>query len=282
MHRRTFLLATAAAPLLTARAFAQDVQTIPLDLTRRQPRVRLSINGIDRGEAIFDTGASGATFHRPLAEELGLPNTGPIQIMGGAGGPAIDAYMTRVAGAAINGVVIPDFDAAVMPMVRADTVSILSPAIFNGQLVRLDFQNAQMQILPKTASTIPPSVPVPYTSGEYPLPAIPVTLPGGVRLEGHLDTGSPANIMLPRTLADTLPLSTPLTEIGRARMVNAERVISRATLNGEARVGPITQTNPDLTFMEGLNHANIGMALLRQLNITLDPAERRLWLEAHA
>ncbi len=279
MHRRAFLLAAAAA--FAAPAFAQAPLTIPLDLTRRQPRVRLSIGGVDRGEAIFDTGAFGSTFDRALAETLSLPNNGPVGITSGAGGEPIEAYMTRITNTAINGVPTPDFDAAVLPMVRPDTISVLSPAIFAGQLVRLDFQASHMQILDKAAHT-PSATAVPYTSGEFPLPAIPVTLPGGTVMHAHLDTGSPGSLLLPRPLADTLPLSTPLTEVGRARMINVERVIYRATLNGQIQVGPLRIDNPIVAFMDDFNHANVGMEILRQLNITLDPAEHRLWLETHA
>lgn len=280
MHRRAFLV-TAAAPLFIKGAFANEPSAIPLDLSRRQPRVPLSINGVDRGEAIFDTGAFGSTFDLALAEELGLPHNEPMQVTSGAGGPPIDAYMTLVSNAAINGVAIPNFTAAVLPMVRPDTIAVLSPAIFSGDLVVLDFGAGEMRILPKSATTIPASAPVPYTGGDFPLPAIPLELPGGVSMLAHLDTGSPASITVPHDLAASLPLSTPLQEVGRARMVNTERIIYRATLDGEARVGPLTLANPPIVFMEGFNHGNIGMELLRQLNITLDPAERRLWLTAH-
>jgi hypothetical protein len=281
MRRRVFLLAAAATPFIGGLSFATEPRVIPLDLSRRQPRVRLSINGVDRGEAIFDTGAFGGTIHRPLAEELGLPNNEPVEVTSGAGGEPIQAFMTTVPNAAINGVPVANFSAAALPMVRPDTIAVLSPAMFAGELVVLDFGDGEMRILPKTAETLPSSAPVPYTSGDYPLPGIPLELPGGVSMLAHLDTGSPASIMLPHDLASTLPLSTPLQEVGRARMINTERVIYRATLAGEARVGPLTLTNPQLTFMEGFSHGNIGMELLRQLNITLDPAERRLWLAAH-
>jgi hypothetical protein len=283
MLRRTLLLTLAFAPVLSSgKAFAQAVSTIPLDLSRRQPRVRIAIGGVDRGEAIFDTGAFGATIARPLAEELGLPDNGPLEVTSGVGGEPIQAFNTRVTGVAINGVAIPDFDAAALPFVRPDTVVVLSPVIWSGQFVRLDFQNARLQILEKTSANIPPVEAIPYAGTDLPLPGIPVTLPGGVHLEGHLDTGSPAQLMLPREMADTLPLSSPLTEVGRARMINTERVIYRATLNGNAQVGPLTLTNPDIIFMEGARRPNIGMALLNQLNITLDPAERRLWVETHS
>ncbi len=281
MRRRAFLLAAAATPFIGGLSSATEPRVIALELSRRQPRVRLSINGVDRGEAIFDTGAFGSTFHLPLAEALALPHNEPIQITSGAGGPPIDAYMTLVSNAALNGVAIPDFTAAMLPMVRQDTIAVLSPAIFSGDLVVLDFGAGEMRILPKSAATLPAGEAIPYTSGDYPLPGIPLELPGGVSMLAHLDTGSPASITVPHDLASTLPLSTPLQEVGRARMINTERVIYRATLAGEARVGPLTLTNPHLTFMEGFSHGNIGMELLRQLNITLDPAERRLWLAAH-
>jgi hypothetical protein len=189
--------------------------------------------------------------------------------------------MTTVSNAAINGVPAPAFPAAALPMVRPDTIAVLSPAMFAGELVVLDFGASELRILPKTPETLPAGEPVPYTSTEQPLPGIPLELPGGISMLAHLDTGSPANVMLPHDLAAELPLSTPLEEVGRARMINTERVIYRATLAGEARVGPLTLDNPQLTFMEGLNHGNIGMELLRRLNIMLDPAERRLWLAAN-
>ncbi len=280
MRRRVFLLAAAATPFARS-AFAEDAATIALDLSRGQPRVRLSINGADHGEAIFDTGASGSAIHRPLAEQLSLPNEGLAGVRSGAGGETIEGFMTTVANATMNGVSVPNFRAIAIPMLRPDTVAVLSANIFTGNLLLLDFQNSRMQPLTKSAATIPTTEATPYDDGPRPLPSIWVTLPGDVRLLAHLDTGAPGGIALPREMADTLPLSTPLTEAGRARLINGERVFYRATLNGAAQVGPLSLTNPELVFMEGLPHGNVGMALLRQLNITLDPAERRLWVTQH-
>ncbi|QGZ93280.1 pepsin/retropepsin-like aspartic protease family protein [Terricaulis silvestris] len=282
MHRRAFLFAAAAAPFGAQIAFAEDTATIPLDLRRGQPRVRLFINGADQGEAIFDTGASGSAIHRPLAEQLSLPNEGVAGVRSGAGGETIEGFMTTVINAAMNGVAVPDFRAIAIPMLRPDTVAVLSANIFTGNLLLLDFQNARMQPLTKSSATIPTTEATPYDDGPRPLPSIWVTLPTGQRLLAHLDTGSPASLALPREMADTLPLSTPLVEAGRARLINGERTLYRATLNGAAQVGPLNITNPEITFMEGLPHGNVGMELLRQLTITLDPAERRLWVTPHA
>lgn len=282
MRRRTFLLAAAAAPLITAPTFAQQTRTIALDITRGQPRVRLAINGADHGEAIFDTGASGSAIHRPLAEQLALPNEGAAGVRSGAGGDTVEGFMTTISNAQFNGVDVPAFRAIAIPMLRPDTVAVLSANIFIGQLLRLHFGASEMQILEKTTANTPTGAAVPYDSGPRPLPSIPLTLPGAPEMLAHLDTGAPHSIALPREMADTLPLSTALVEAGRARLVNGERTIYRATLNGEARVGPLTIANPELTFMDGLPHGNIGMTLLRQLDITLDPAERRLWVQRYA
>lgn len=282
MHRRAFLLAAAAAPFGASRAFAEDFATIPLDLSRGQPRVRLFINGADQGEAIFDTGASGSAIHRPLAEQLALPNEGAAGVRSGAGGETVEGFMTTIANASMNGVAVPDFRAIAIPMLRPDTVAVLSANIFTGNLLLLDFQNARMQPIAKSPATIPTTEATPYDDGPRPLPSIWVTLPTGQRLLAHLDTGAPGGVLLPREMADTLPLATPLVEAGRARLINGERAIYSATLNGAVQVGPLALTNPEVRFMEGIPHGNIGMALLRQLNITLDPAERRLWVAQHA
>lgn len=281
MHRRAFLLAAAATPFAASLAFAEDAASIPLDLSRGQPRVRLFINGADQGEAIFDTGASGSAIHRPLAEQLGLANEGMAGVRSGAGGETIEGFMTTIANAAINRVGVPDFRAIAIPMLRPDTVAVLSANIFTGNLLLLDFQNARMQPIAKSPATIPTTEATPYDDGPRPLPSIWVTLPGDVRLLAHLDTGAPGGVVLPREMADILPLATPLVEAGRARLINGERTIYSATLNGAVQVGPLALTNPEVRFMEGLPHGNIGMELLRQLTITLDPAERRLWVATH-
>lgn len=281
MHRRTFLIAAAAAPLLTTPAFAQAPRTIALDITRGQPRIRLSINGADQGEAIFDTGASGSAIHRPLAEQLALPNEGLAGVRSGAGGETLEGFRTTISNAQLNGVDVPAFPAIAIPMIRPDTVAVVSANIFTGQLVRLHFGASELLVLEKNAANTPTTTAIPYDDGPRPLPSIPLTLPGTPEMLAHLDTGAPHAIALPREMAGTLPLSTELVESGRARLVNGERIIYRATLNGEARVGPLTIANPELTFMEGLPHGNIGMTLLRQLDITLDPAERRLWVQPY-
>ncbi|MES1156378.1 MAG: aspartyl protease family protein [Alphaproteobacteria bacterium] len=279
MNRR-FLIVAAAAGFAPRIAWGDEAPPVaPLDLSQGQPRVALSINHVEQGVAIFDTGASASVINRQLAETLSLPNKGSVGARSGAGGDTIEGFLTSISGAAIGAIPIPtEAQWAALPQARPNIVAVVSANAFAGSFVRLDFPRAHLQVLPKTSANTPAAPPTAYDSGPRPLPSIQLSLPGGVSMLAHLDTGSPAGITLPYEMATSLPLAAPAVEAGRARLVNGERTIYRGTLNGSAQVGPLALSNPTLMFMEGLPHGNVGMELLRQLVVTLDPAERRLWI----
>ena len=51
-----------------------------------------------------------------------------------------------------------------------------------------------------------------------------------------------------------------------------------AQLDGTITVGPVTLTDPQVLVVDGLPFVNVGIQVLRQLTLVLDPAERRSWV----
>ncbi|MEX0643752.1 MAG: aspartyl protease family protein [Parvularculaceae bacterium] len=116
-----------------------------------------------------------------------------------------------------------------------------------------------------------------YAGAPHPLPAIPVRA-GDAVYDAHIDTGAPRALTFPRAAAEKLPLAGPLEEAGVARVNNNEIKLYKATISGVVEVGPLRLENPEVRFMDSPSAVNVGMELLRELAITLDPAEKRLWV----
>jgi hypothetical protein len=144
--------------------------------------------------------------------------------------------------------------------------------------VNLNFTDAKIRIFDKTAATIPPGPSTPYIvfgKGDS-LPGIDVSL-GGVEFAALADTGNDSGLILPLSLAGKLPLEAPPVIIGAASSVSGTQPIYQARLRGVAHIGCLVVMNPEIQFTDSDSKPNVGFKLLRQLSITLDPAEERGW-----
>jgi membrane-associated protease RseP (regulator of RpoE activity) len=101
----------------------------------------------------------------------------------------------------------------------------------------------------------------------------------GRPMSAHIDTGSPGGIMLPLSVASSLPLVSPPVVVGRGKTVNASFDIYSATLDGMAEIGPFRLERPEIHFVEGAPVGNIGNGFLSNYVVTIDPAGRRMRLE---
>jgi hypothetical protein len=164
------------------------------------------------------------------------------------------------------------------PATLPDRGGVLSPFAFAGQLVTFDFAHARVRVADKTPANTPASAPLPYTgTGRgHQLPSINVVL-GDQTWAAHIDTGAPGGIHFPYAMASSLPLAAPPVRTGVAHFVDGEHARYSAALNGRISVGPLTLDNPQIEFIDGLPFVNVGMDLLRQMTITLDPAAQQSW-----
>lgn len=270
-----FTLSACGAPAVRAAC----APPIALDLSGVRPAVTLSVGDREPLPAIFDTGAMTTIINIESAEALGLRNEGPLLPPFDRPNHASQGYQTTLTNATLSGLPLGPTSAPVLPLPLPGYVAIFSPNIFSGRLVTFDFAAAQLLVCDKGPDRTPSGPAYGYSPGPFILPTIPVAV-GGQTIDAHLDTGSPMGLIFPTSYAARFQLAEPMKQVGMARTHAGERPIYSAQIIGEVRVGPLTLTDPEVRFTDIVPGVNVGMALLRQMSVTLDPEEKRLWATA--
>src|SRR5262249_1237636 len=146
-----------------------------------------------------------------------------------------------------------------------------------GCLLTLDYPG-QRVLVTRGALPAPDGKEVFAWDSTAPIPDITIDV-AGHPVRAHLDSGSGGSLTFPTTLAAKLPLNGDLVEIGRARMVGQERVIRGGELKGKVHIGRYRLENPKLRFMDDMAaDGNVGSAVLRNFQVTVDPLRYRLRL----
>jgi hypothetical protein len=288
MNRRTFLLATGLSLAACGEGEAQDQPpaSIALDMAAPRPTAQLRIGDAAPVTAIFDTGAAASVLRLAYAQRIGVPNQGEASAHAPNGTP-VSGFRTRIDNATLgdahfSGALAVALDIN-LPLDGVD--AIISPGVFSGRLVRFDFPAGRALVLAKDSANIPASEATPY-GGENRhgqirrTPAAPIDLPGVGALMAVADSGSSRGLLLPLALAERIPLSGPLVPGQPVRMVGAEHASFIGRINGRVRVGPVELVDPEVRFADGFDEAVVGMEILRQTVLVLDPQEHRSWLLA--
>lgn len=274
-----FVVALVLFSLAPSTAHADTV--IPLDLSGTRPAVSVTIGDSAPELWVFDTGAGGSVIDMDRAHALNLPELQPVQIGSPAGGTPMQGFITRLDGVRIGAVTLPVFQIVAASTLLPDRAGVLSPNIFAGQLVTLDFGRNELRISDKTSANTPAGAAVDYFGhGPHALPGLEVRVGDGPVQQAHIDSGSPGGLIFPYAMASSLPLAAPPVQVGQARFVDGAHPRYAAQLRGVVHVGPLTLENPEIGLIDGLPYLNIGMGLLSEMVITLDPAERRSWARA--
>jgi hypothetical protein len=93
-----------------------------------------------------------------------------------------------------------------------------------------------------------------------------------------MDTGSPMGLSFPMSYAHTLSLGEPLRQVGRAQTSFSDMLpIYQARIAGAVRVGPLSFVNPEVRFTAVIPNVNVGMSILRELTLVIDPEAKRSW-----
>jgi hypothetical protein len=246
-----------------------------LNLEHGSPLVMIAIGGGEESYAIFDTGSQGAVVHIDYARAHGLPNEGPDYVVSPLGGDRIEGFRTTIREATLSGVAVPPFRAAAVPLDLGTPVAVISPDAFTGYLVTLDFAAAELRIFARDPKAPPRGVESAY--GQDSLPAIDATI-GGHTYSAHLDTGADHTLSMSLSMAAGLALAAPPRLSGRIESVGARLDVYTAQLRGDVTVGPLVLHDPEIEFVDTQHpHMNVGMGLVRRMQITLDPEQRRVW-----
>jgi Aspartyl protease len=275
--------ALTALSVLTAVACArapQPAQYISLDLSGAHPTALLAIASNAPVPVIFDSGAGSSILSKDYATRLGLPDRGRVQIGSPGDSAPVTGFQTWLAEARLGDADLHNLDLVAMDLpARLEGVAgVISPRAFFGRLVRFEFAAARVTVVDKTRANLPPGPAAPY-GGErgHPLPAMQVDV-AGTAVTALLDSGSRYGLQLPFDLSQRLPLRDALVPTAPVRMIGGTHAAYSATIAGLVHVGPLVLTDPQVQFVEGVPIANVGIEVLRQTTLVLDPEGARSWL----
>ena len=223
---------------------------------------------------VFDTGSNGNLVDLKVADRLHLPNNGPSPSIDGSTGKPVPGYDTFLKNAAVGGIAIPDGRASAFPYDMLDEAGVIGPNSFPDKLVRLEGARSRIVLLPKTPDTIPHCKPDPYGATALPSAILEI---GELKIPALLDTGNDSPIVLPMEYIQKLSLVAAPIPIGYATSAAGKQTIFSAHLKGTAKLGSVTLEGPEIIFMAG-GTPNVGMPILRQLTLVMDPTEGRDWV----
>jgi hypothetical protein len=257
-----------------------------MDLRAGRPVVEARVNGQGPYRFYFDTGASGPVVSQNLATDLKLNVIGQAEVKSGGDAPGKKSIPGRLVlvdqlelGAAqLSGVVIVAMDLSKLGKEGAP-VGVLSPAMFRGYLVTLDFPKNEIRIQSGQLGPADNKTIFAYLPGR-PIPSLMATI-GDQTIEAHLDSGSAAGLSLPSGVAAKVQLDgTPIDTGRRARSVSGEFPVLEGKLKGKLAFGRFSFNDPTIEFSDIVRHGNLGAAILGRFAVTLDVKNRRFRMVA--
>ena len=248
---------------------------LPMELTRHVPVIEAKVNGKGPFRFQVDTGFGGMIQVTPaLAQSLSLPVIGE----GVAGDPSgKNQRSVRILSAEsvdVGNVHFGQVEASEGGPHFEGIDGVIGLQLFNGLIVTFDYPNSRFNV---DGGGLPAAdgVKVLTYRVEHGVPNIDIDV-AGQKVKTDIDSGSPALLSMPLSLAKSLPLASEPQVVGHGRTVGNEFDIYSAPMKGEAHVGAITLTDPRLDFVDLFPNANLGFRFLKDYVVTFDPANHRV------
>lgn len=262
----------------SGRVSATETSLVPtgtIQLFQSPTRVLVMMQ-IGKGELVpmvFDTGSDGHTFDTLIVRRHGLRPTGTTIVRDGTSGIEKTSRTYTLPNVSLGGLAIGKVMGIGQPYDRSDAMGIISSEMFAGRLVSVELSRDWARILPLNAASLPAGPATPHDAG---LPATPIRMPDGTTLIGELDTGYNGALSLPTAMMGKLPMMSAPRVIGRYRSTHAEGEVWGGELRGDVTIGPVTLHNPRIAFLG--DRPNIGLPVIRQLTLVIDPSAKRSWV----
>jgi CubicO group peptidase (beta-lactamase class C family) len=251
---------------------------VPMTFARHVPVIEAKVNGKGPFRFALDTGFGGVMMiSGDVAKKLALNVVGEAVAGDPSGKNSRTIRQMHVDSFDLGSVHLADFVAGEEGEQRLeDTDGVIGLQLFHGLLVTLDYPHKQVIVEGGKLRPDDPQV-IAYTT-EHGVPNIEVNV-AGTRVSADIDAGSPALLSLPLSVAKSLPLEAEPAVVGHGRTASNEFDIYAATVKGEAKIGNVTLTNPQVDFVEIFPVGNVGSRFLRDYAVTFDPANMRVRFE---
>ena len=250
---------------------------VPMDVTSHVPVIEAKVNGKGPFRFDVDSGFGGLMqVSHALAEKLALPVLGEAISGDPSGKNQKSVCVLHVEGFDIGAVHLGQFDVTEAggggPPREVD--GVIGLQLFTSLLVTLDYPHKRFEVDGGSLPAGDGRKILTYTA-DHGVPTIEIDV-AGTKVTTDIDSSSPALLSLPLALAKSLPLAEEPRVAGRGRTVGNEFDIYRAPLKGEARIGDITLTNPQIDFVDLFPRAHVGFRFLEDFVVTFDPAHHRV------
>jgi CubicO group peptidase (beta-lactamase class C family) len=246
---------------------------VPMAFARHVPVIEGKVNGKGPFRFALDTGFAGVMMVSDnVAKQLGLNVAGEGMAGDPSGKNVRTIQQARVESFDIGSVHLGDFLAGVESGPRLDeTDGVIGLKMFHSLVVTLDYPGKKIVI---TGGKLSPSDPhVLKYRADKGIPNIDIDV-AGKKVSVDIDAGSPAMLSLPLSVAKSLPLDGEPRVVGHGRTMNNDFDVYAATLRGEAHIGDLAVTNPQLDFVDIFPVGNIGSRFLSEYVVTFDPANQ--------
>jgi len=237
---------------------------IPMQVRNHVPVIEAKVNGKGPFHFQVDTGFGGLIEVTPeLAKSLDLPVVG--EAIGGdpSGKNSRTMHVMMAESVDIANAHFGQVEVGELGRPTAEGVD----GVIGLQLFRFEVDGGGLPAADgKTVLT--------YTA-EHGVPNIEVDV-AGVTVQADLDSGSPALLSIPLSIAKSLPLAEEPKVVGHARTMSNDFDVYGAALKGDVHIGGITITDPRLDFVEIFPVGNLGFRFLKDYAVTFDPANHRV------
>ena len=275
------LIAGSAAPRPAVAATADSVpvitpateRTITLFQSNNRVIVMMRINDGPLLPMVFDTGSDGNSIDRRVVKSAKLKRVGEAIEIDGTTGKERTLPLVAMPNVTLAGTKLGTFDATELEYDPNDAMGIISSEIFTDSLVYVELARNRVRLVPRASAELPPSPATPYHRD---IASIDIGLPDGTTIPAHFDSGYNATLSLPIAMMDKVPLMAPPKVVGQFKSINTVGDVMGGQIKGKITIGSIVLENPQVTFLGDL--ANIGLPIIRQVTLVLDPAQKRNWV----
>jgi hypothetical protein len=267
-------LQPATKPALPNEASAPVV--VPLELLQGRPVISVKVNGAGPFRVLIDPTSTANQLDVRLLEELKV--RAPDRRGGAAPTPTSDSRLVslEMGTLALPGIevqpvdmasVVPEFSAAARPR------GLLGSSAWGERLLTIDYPSWRIALAPGA---------LPEADGEdvvslllQPAEKALAVMVAGVRVGCELDLQSTAGLVLPESLASTLPLLKPPVEAGVVRTRHGVLNVREGQLAGNVTFGTAAFVRPEIQFSAQLKTPLVGGAWLQDFVVIFDLKNRR-------